>query len=189
MLTEAQLERQCLTWFQETGWDAVFGPDIAHDGTRAERGNYGEVVLVGRLAQALARLNPSIPAKGAEDGRATYGKEVVPGCRKAGVVWHTQGSGKSIAMVCYAAKLVEQPEMKNPTIVVVTDRNDLDGQHFETFSAVHELLKQTPEQADIDRNEELGLNADEVAFYDALAERPEVLKTMGERPSRSWPPS
>jgi type I restriction enzyme R subunit len=51
-------------------------------------------------------------------------------------------------MVCYAAKLVEQPEMKNPTIVVVTDRNDLDGQLFETFSAAQELLKQTPEQAD-----------------------------------------
>jgi len=374
MLTEAQLEQQCLTWFQEGGWDAVFGPDIAYDGARAERDNYGEVVLGGRLAQALARLNPSIPAmvldeaalsvlkldhpiaeqrnhafhrlllkgisvswrerdevrhedarlidfakvdaneflvvnqfaikgprktrrpdivvfinglplavielknpadvqadiwdayqqlvtykeeipdlfnynealivsdgltarvgsltavkerfmpwrtlkseddkprveleiekivrgffdrelfldyikhfvlfeqdggrtikkiagyhqfhavreavrvtviaaqdvevKGAEEGRATYGKQVVPGCRKAGVVWHTQGSGKSISMVCYAAKLVEQPEMKNPTIVVVTDRNDLDGQLFETFSAAHELLKQTPEQAD-----------------------------------------
>jgi type I restriction enzyme R subunit len=374
MLTEAQLEEQCLTWFQEGGWSTVFGPDIGQDGPRPERDNYGEVVLVGRLAQALARLNPSVPAtvldeaaltvlkldhpvaeernhafhrlllkgipvswrqgdevkhedarlidfakvdaneflvvnqfaikgprktrrpdivvfinglplavielknpadvqadiwdayqqlgtykeeipdlfnynealivsdgltarvgsltadkerfmpwrtlkseddkprvefeiekivrgffdrelfldyikhfvlfeqdgdriikkiagyhqfhavreavrvtviaaqdvevKGAEDGRATYGKEVVPGCRKAGVVWHTQGSGKSISMVCYAAKLVEQPEMKNPTIVVVTDRNDLDGQLFETFSAAQELLKQTPEQAD-----------------------------------------
>ena len=80
--------------------------------------------------------------------RASYGKEVVPGSRKAGVVWHTQGSGKSISMVCYAGKLLQQPEMKNPTIVVVTDRNDLDGQLYETFCSAQELLRQTPEQAD-----------------------------------------
>ena len=83
-----------------------------------------------------------------EEGRADYGKRVVPGSRKAGVVWHTQGSGKSISMVCYAGKLLQQPEMKNPTIVVVTDRNDLDGQLYETFCSAQELLKQTPEQAD-----------------------------------------
>jgi type I restriction enzyme R subunit len=83
-----------------------------------------------------------------EEPRATYGKEVVPGSRKAGVVWHTQGSGKSISMVCYAGKLIQQPEMKNPTIVVVTDRNDLDGQLYETFCAAQELLRQTPEQAE-----------------------------------------
>ena len=82
----------------------------------------------------------------AED-RATYGKEVVPGSRKAGVVWHTQGSGKSISMVCYAGKLLQQPAMKNPTILVVTDRNDLDGQLYETFCAAQDLLKQQPEQA------------------------------------------
>lgn len=79
--------------------------------------------------------------------RATYGKEVTPGSRKAGVVWHTQGSGKSITMVCYAGKLLQQPEMKNPTLVVVTDRNDLDGQLFATFSAANDLLKTTPVQA------------------------------------------
>lgn len=83
-----------------------------------------------------------------EEGRASYGKEVAPGSRKAGVVWHTQGSGKSISMVCYAGKLIQQPEMKNPTLVVVTDRNDLDGQLFETFCGAHELLRQIPEQAD-----------------------------------------
>ncbi len=58
--------------------------------------------------------------------RARYADEVVPGSKKAGVVWHTQGSGKSISMVCYAGKLLQQPEMNNPTLVVVTDR-DLDG--------------------------------------------------------------
>ena len=79
--------------------------------------------------------------------RATYGKVVQPGCRKAGVVWHTQGSGKSITMACYAGKLLQQPEMKNPTLVVVTDRNDLDGQLYATFCAASDLLKTTPVQA------------------------------------------
>ncbi len=76
--------------------------------------------------------------------RATYAEKVVPGSGKAGVVWHTQGSGKSISMVCYAGKLLAQPEMNNPTIVVVTDRNDLDGQLFNTFGMAAETLKQTP---------------------------------------------
>lgn len=89
---------------------------------------------------------------GSED-RATYGKEVIPGSRKAGVIWHTQGSGKSISMVCYAGKLVQQPEMNNPTIVVVTDRTDLDGQLFQTFSNSQEFLKQTPIQ--VESREEL----------------------------------
>lgn len=377
MITEDQLEQQCLGWFREGGWETVFGPDIAHDGAAPERANYREVVLVQRLARSLARLNPGVPAavldeavqrllkldhpvaeqrnrdfhrlllgglkvswregdavkhedlrlvdfsaqglatneflvvnqfaiKGPsktrrpdlviflnglplailelknpadekadiwkawqqlqtykeeipdifntnaaliisdgftarvgsltadqerfmpwrtlkneddkpvvefeiekvirgffdrelfldylkhfilfeQDGdrlvkkiagyhqfhavreavrvtviaaqdvaatdtfdepRASYGKEVVPGSRKAGVVWHTQGSGKSISMVCYAGKLIQQPEMRNPTLVVVTDRNDLDGQLYETFCSAQELLKQTPEQAD-----------------------------------------
>lgn len=86
------------------------------------------------------------------EDRATYGKEVKPGSRKAGVVWHTQGSGKSITMACYAGKLLQQPEMRNPTLVVVTDRNDLDGQLFATFSAASDLLKTIPVQAG-DRDE------------------------------------
>lgn len=67
---------------------------------------------------------------------------------KCGVVWHTQGSGKSISMSCYAAKLMNHPRMNNPTLVVVTDRNDLDGQLYQTFSNVKELLREEPEQAD-----------------------------------------
>ena len=70
------------------------------------------------------------------------------GDRKAGVVWHTQGSGKSISMACYAGKVMTDPKMQNPTIVVVTDRNDLDGQLFGTFSMVRDLLRETPAQAD-----------------------------------------
>ncbi|HCE2311922.1 TPA: type I restriction endonuclease subunit R [Vibrio parahaemolyticus] len=80
--------------------------------------------------------------------RANYANTVVPGSKKAGVVWHTQGSGKSISMVCYASKLLQQPEMNNPTLVVVTDRNDLDGQLFNTFTMAQETLKQIPLQAE-----------------------------------------
>ena len=85
---------------------------------------------------------------GVSGTRATYSTDVVPGSKKAGVVWHTQGSGKSISMCCYAGKLLQQPEMNNPTLIIVTDRNDLDGQLFATFSAAKELLKQDPVQAD-----------------------------------------
>lgn len=80
--------------------------------------------------------------------RANYVNTVVPGSRKAGVVWHTQGSGKSISMVCYAGKLLVQPEMNNPTLVIVTDRNDLDGQLFNTFEMSAATLNQSPVQAD-----------------------------------------
>jgi type I restriction enzyme R subunit len=81
------------------------------------------------------------------EDRAIWGRQVQPGSRKAGVVWHTQGSGKSITMACYAGKLLQQSAMKNPTLVVVTDRNDLDGQLFGTFCAASDLLKTTPLQA------------------------------------------
>ncbi len=70
------------------------------------------------------------------------------GTGKAGVFWHTQGSGKSISMAMYAGKLIQQPAMNNPTIVVVTDRNDLDGQLFAQFGNAKDLLRQTPEQAE-----------------------------------------
>lgn len=94
--------------------------------------------------------------------RANYGEGVVPGSKKAGVVWHTQGSGKSISMCCYAGMLLQQPEMNNPTLIVVTDRNDLDGQLFATFSAARELLRQEPLQAD-DRDALRGLLAEREA--------------------------
>jgi len=70
------------------------------------------------------------------------------GDHRAGVVWHTQGSGKSLSMLFYAGKLVQNEFLANPTIVVVTDRNDLDGQLFGTFSACREVLRQTPTRAD-----------------------------------------
>jgi type I restriction enzyme R subunit len=69
------------------------------------------------------------------------------GDRKVGVIWHTQGSGKSLTMAFYAGRVVDEPAMKNPTIVVITDRNDLDEQLFGTFSHCAELIRNTPVQA------------------------------------------
>ncbi len=69
------------------------------------------------------------------------------GSRKGGVVWHTQGSGKSITMTCFAARVMQTPTMENPTIVVITDRNDLDGQLFGVFSLAEDLLREQPVQA------------------------------------------
>ena len=71
-----------------------------------------------------------------------------PGDRRIGVVWHTQGSGKSLTMVFYAGSIVCEPAMENPTIVVLTDRNDLDNQLFGTFSRCQDLLRQPPVQAE-----------------------------------------
>ncbi|MGB4956757.1 MAG: HsdR family type I site-specific deoxyribonuclease, partial [Leptotrichiaceae bacterium] len=65
---------------------------------------------------------------------------------RGGVVWHTQGSGKSYTMTFFAAKLIQQEKLENPTIIVVTDRNDLDEQLFATFSKSIDILRQTPKQ-------------------------------------------
>lgn len=70
------------------------------------------------------------------------------GNRKVGVIWHTQGSGKSFLMAFYAGQIVKHPAMQNPTIVVITDRNDLDDQLFGTFAMCKDLIRQTPVQAE-----------------------------------------
>ena len=68
--------------------------------------------------------------------------------KKAGIVWHTQGSGKSLTMVFYTGKMALEPQLENPTIVVLTDRNELDNQLFGTFSRCQDILRQKPEQAE-----------------------------------------
>ena len=75
-------------------------------------------------------------------------RDAKPGDRRIGVVWHTQGSGKSLTMAFYAGRMVLHPAMENPTIVVITDRNDLDDQLFGTFSRCKDLLRQSPVQAE-----------------------------------------
>ena len=79
-----------------------------------------------------------------ESGRKAGGD---PGDRRIGVVWHTQGSGKSLTMAFYAGRIIRDPAMENPTVIVLTDRNDLDDQLFGTFSRCADLLRQPPAQA------------------------------------------
>lgn len=87
---------------------------------------------------------------GMEQGRYEAARRPggAPGDRRVGVVWHTQGSGKSLTMAFYAGRVIREPAMENPTVVVLTDRNDLDDQLFGTFSRCRELLRQPPVQAE-----------------------------------------
>ena len=89
-----------------------------------------------------------------------------PGDRRIGVVWHTQGSGKSLTMAFYTGAVIREPTMENPTVVVLTDRNDLDDQLFGTFSRCQDLLRQPPTQADsrADLRNKLSVNAGGVVF-------------------------
>ena len=90
------------------------------------------------------------PGMGERPGRYESGRRQggAPGDRRIGVVWHTQGSGKSLTMAFYAGRIVREPATGNPTIVVLTDRNDLDDQLFGTFSRCRDLLRQPPAQAE-----------------------------------------
>lgn len=97
-------------------------------------------------------IRAASPALGVAEEPAAYGLPSVktqrPGDKRAGVIWHTQGSGKSLLMAFYAGQLVKHPAMTNPTLVVLTDRNDLDDQLFATFSMCQDLIRQTPVQAE-----------------------------------------
>ncbi|WP_218936868.1 type I restriction endonuclease subunit R [Bacillus toyonensis] len=95
------------------------------------------------LIKILAAYHQYFAVKKAVDSTKLATAE--QGDRKIGVIWHTQGSGKSYSMVFYAASLVK--ELKNPTIVVITDRNDLDDQLYATFAKSEDILRQTPKQA------------------------------------------
>ncbi len=103
-----------------------------------------------------------------ERGRYEAGKQHggQPGDRRIGVVWHTQGSGKSLTMVFYAGRIIREPALGNPTVVVLTDRNDLDDQLFGTFSRCQDLLRQPPVQAEsrADLRQKLSVEAGGVVF-------------------------
>jgi type I restriction enzyme, R subunit len=97
-------------------------------------------------------VRASMQWHGVAEDPADYGfpsvKSQQKGDKRAGVIWHTQGSGKSLLMAFYAGQLVKHPAMANPTLVVLTDRNDLDDQLFATFSMCRDLIRQTPVQAE-----------------------------------------
>lgn len=216
-MNQDQLEQEALGWLADVGYQHRYGPDLAPDGSNPERSDYRQMLLVDRLRQAVAALNPSVPAAAREDAvkqvldlgtpvllaanrhfhRLLVGgvlaptflldylrffvlfeddgglvkkiagyhqfhavraaiTQVVAASRpdsdarlrgKGGVVWHTQGSGNSITMTCFAARVMQEPAMENPTVVVITDRNDLDGQLIGVFSLAQDLLREQPVQA------------------------------------------
>jgi type I restriction enzyme R subunit len=98
----------------------------------------------GMRAAGVVRETPEAPGV-YWAGKMLGGK---PGDRRAGVVWHTQGSGKSYTMLFFAARVIREPAMQNPTLVVLTDRNDLDDQLFGQFQRCHDIIGQIPVQAD-----------------------------------------
>ena len=110
----------------------------------AVRTAVGETLRAAELRQVAEEMS------GEEQGRYEAGLRPggERGDRRIGVVWHTQGSGKSLTMAFYAGRIVRELAMKNPTIVVLTDRNDLDDQLFSTFSRCSDLLRQPPVQAE-----------------------------------------
>lgn len=101
-------------------------------------------------AAVASTLRATAESSGVAQSPASYGlgdvRSQPKGDRKAGVVWHTQGSGKSLSMVFYTGKIVLA--LNNPTVVVITDRNDLDDQLFDTFAASSQLLRQQPKQVE-----------------------------------------
>ena len=119
-----------------------------------------------------------------ETGRRQGG---APGDHRVGVVWHTQGAGKSLTMAFYAGAIVREPAMENPTIVVLTDRNDLDDQLFTTFSRCQDLLRQPPVQAEsrADLRDKLSVTSGGVVFTTIQKffpeERGDTYPTLSER--------
>ena len=112
---------------------------------------YHQYFAVNKAILSTLRASANENGHFAAEHPAVYGLPTVEtqpkGDKRAGVVWHTQGSGKSLSMVFYAGKLVLAEGMNNPTVVVLTDRNDLDQQLYETFSNCQQLLRQAPVQA------------------------------------------
>lgn len=103
------------------------------------------------VEETVRACTPADAPRRVGEKRGTYlarqAPDTEPGDRRVGVVWHTQGAGKSLTMAFYAGRVVLHPAMENPTLVVLTDRNDLDEQLYGTFCRCHELLRQQPVQA------------------------------------------
>jgi type I restriction enzyme R subunit len=117
--------------------------------------NQNKIINLSSPKQPLSYSNKTKPSKTlpkVAETKSSY--QITPfknqqqGDRKGGVIWHTQGSGKSLSMVFLTGKLVLSQALDNPTVLVLTDRNDLDDQLFDTFAGCRQLLRQEPQQAD-----------------------------------------
>jgi type I restriction enzyme R subunit len=129
--------------FEDAGGGAVLKKMAGYHQFHAVQVAVVETLRAAELRRAAARVAEE--AGRYEAGTRPGGK---PGDRRIGVVWHTQGSGKSLTMAFYAGRIIREPALENPTVVVLTDRNDLDDQLFGTFSRCKDLLRQPPVQAE-----------------------------------------
>ena len=147
--------------FDDDGSGALVKKMAGYHQYHAVRVAVGETLRAARLQRSDGAV--ADPGGRYESGRTPGGE---PGDRRIGVVWHTQGSGKSLTMAFYAGAIIREPAMENPTIVVLTDRNDLDDQLFGTFSRCQDLLRQPPTQAEnrADLRRKLSVNAGGVVF-------------------------
>ena len=147
--------------FEDDGSGALVKKMAGYHQFHAVQVAVDETLRAARLQRAAERI---VEGGGRyESGRKPGGE---PGDRRIGVVWHTQGSGKSLTMAFYTGAVIREPAMENPTVVVLTDRNDLDDQLFGTFSRCQELLRQPPAQAEsrADLRRKLSVNAGGVVF-------------------------
>ena len=148
----------------------VFEDDGAGDPVKKMAGYHQFHAVHNAVSETLraARLHNDIDADSATAGQdgPTHNHGGDAGDRRIGVVWHTQGAGKSLTMAFYTGAIVREPAMANPTIVVLTDRNDLDDQLFGTFSRCQDILRQPPVQADTraDLRHKLNVQAGGVVF-------------------------
>ena len=128
--------------FEDDGSGALVKKMAGYHQFHAVEVAVAETLRAAELSQTAERLEEEGVCH--ESGHKAGG---APGDRRIGVIWHTQGSGKSLSMAFYAGRIIREPSMANPTIVVLTDRNDLDDQLFGTFSRCQDLLRQPPAQA------------------------------------------
>ena len=128
--------------FEDDGSGALVKKMAGYHQFHAVEVAVSETLRAAELSQTAEKLEEKAVLQ--EPGRKPGG---APGDRRIGVIWHTQGSGKSLSMAFYAGRIIREPSMANPTIVVLTDRNDLDDQLFGTFSRCQDLLRQPPAQA------------------------------------------
>ena len=147
--------------FEDDGSGALIKKMAGYHQFHAVRVAVDETLRAAKLQRKKAQVSE-------EKGRYEAGRKPGgdPGDRRIGVVWHTQGSGKSLTMAFYAGAVIREPAMENPTVVVLTDRNDLDDQLFGTFSRCQDLLRQPPTQAEsrADLRSKLSVNAGGVVF-------------------------
>ena len=149
--------------FEDDGSGALVKKMAGYHQFHAVRVAVDETLRAARLQLAEARV--AVGRGHYESGRPLGGEL---GDRRIGVAWHTQGSGKSLTMAFYTGAVIREPAMENPTVVVLTDRTDLDDQLFGTFSRCQDLLRQPPTQAEsrADLRSKLSVNAGGCGLHD-----------------------